>query len=191
MMSLKNANGYLQFGLLPLCQHVQPPKPSLRPKRQNPQHKQSAERQVRQHAFHRSRSEFDDQAVYYDERDAHFGRPEPAKTDLELLGGRQQQISMEHERAKDAEHQQHVKEGSLWNQQCVTEQNRTEKSIVEQVVHVKAPLAQTRVAILAELPIKVIGEVMQHYHHVDHPHPTQIGLGEITKPNDAKRPNRS
>ena len=49
------------------------------------------------------------------------------------------------------------------------------------MVQVKAPLAQASVAILAQLAVEVVREVMKHDHEIDHPQPAHVAPGQIAK----------
>src|SRR5258708_13028092 len=59
------------------------------------------------------------------------------------------------------------------------------------MVQVKAPLAQARVAELAQLAVEVIGEVVQSDHQVGQPQPTKVVHRQVTKEHDPDRPDRS
>src|SRR5205807_1684757 len=101
------------------------------------------------------------------------------------------QEGVKHEGAHDAQHQQHAEDRPLRNQKRIADQDRTEEPVVKQVIHVKAPLAQTSIPVLAELSIEVVRKVMKHDHHVRHPKPMQVAGGEITEECDTDRPDRS
>src|SRR5260221_9073730 len=59
------------------------------------------------------------------------------------------------------------------------------------MVQVKAPLAQASVAVLAQLSVEMIGEVMKHDHQVAHPQPTKIPRRKVAEHYNQNRPYRS
>src|ERR1700693_4504080 len=80
-----------------------------------------------QGALQPTRAKPDHQRVDNDERNAKFGRTKTRKTDLEFLCRRQHQERVEHEGAEHAQHEHHVEDDPLWQQERVTNQNRAQK----------------------------------------------------------------
>jgi len=78
--------------------------------------------------------------------------------------------------------------GPVVDEKDIPDRGAPHEDEVEQVIHVEAPLGDTRVAEPAQRPVEAVGEPLPGEHGRRCPEPVKVELGEVAKENDPAAP---
>ena len=156
-------------------------------------HKNQSNRRANVHVFqtidHRSRAVLNEQRVDDDERKAKLRRSEFQITDLQTISGGKCEKRAHLVTREDGEHDQDLVAGALGEDEGVSDYDRAQEKVVEEMIHVIAPSHQTRAPILPDFAVVVIGHILQCDHRRDSPEPAQVIPGQIGEKQDEPRPH--
>src|SRR6266550_896722 len=105
-------------------------------------------------------------------------------TDLQFIASSECQKGAEIVSSKQRQHQQQLKPRTLRQNESISENDRAQEKIVQQVVHVIAPANQTGVAILTDLAVIVVSHPLQKDHQRHQPQPANICCRQETEQQD-------
>ena len=128
---------------------------------------------------HRARSVLHQESIYDDECEAKFRRTKLQVTNLEPVGRGKREKGAHLVTGKKREHDQDLVAGALREDKGVTDDDRTQKQVVEEMIHVIAPSDQPRASILTDFAVVVICHVLQEHHGRHAPEPPNVARGQV------------
>ena len=138
---------------------------------------------------HRARAVLHQEGIYDDECEAKLRRTKLQVTNLQTVGRGKGEKRAHLVTGKKREHDQNLVAGALREDKCVTDDDRTQEQVVEEMIHVIAPSHQTRSSILPDFAVVVIGDVLQEHHGRHSPEPPQVSRGQIREVQNESRPH--